>query len=49
VTPDNKISRIQELVYEIRIGEVMKRNVITIGPKTHMSELRGILRDKITR
>jgi len=46
VTPDNKISRIQELVYEIRIGEVMKRNVITISPQTHMSELRSILREK---
>jgi len=46
VTPDNKISRIQELVYEIRVGEVMKKDVITISPQTHMSELRGILREK---
>ena len=46
MTPDNKISRIQELVYEIRVGEVMKKDVITISPQTHMSELRGILREK---
>jgi CBS domain-containing protein/anti-sigma regulatory factor (Ser/Thr protein kinase) len=46
VTPDNKISRIQELVYEIRVGEVMQRDVITISPQTHMSKLRGILREK---
>ena len=46
MTPDNKISRIQELVYEIRIGEVMQKDVVTISPQTHMSELRGILRTK---
>ncbi len=46
MTPDNKISRIQELVYEIRIGEVMQKDVITINPQTNMSELRGILREK---
>lgn len=46
MTPDNKISRIQELVYEIRVREVMKKDVITISPQTQMSELRGILRKK---
>jgi CBS domain-containing protein/anti-sigma regulatory factor (Ser/Thr protein kinase) len=46
VTPDNKISRIQELVYEIRVGEVMQKDVITISPQTQMSKLRGILRKK---
>ena len=44
--PDNKISRIQELVYEIRVGEVMQKDVVTITPQTQMSKLRGILRDK---
>jgi CBS domain-containing protein/anti-sigma regulatory factor (Ser/Thr protein kinase) len=46
VKPDNKISRIQELVYEIRVGEVMQQDVVTITPQTQMSKLRGILRDK---
>jgi CBS domain-containing protein/anti-sigma regulatory factor (Ser/Thr protein kinase) len=46
VTPNNKISRIQELVYEIRVGEVMQKDVITISPQTQMSKLRGILRKK---
>ena len=46
MTPDKKISRIQELVSEIRVGEVMKKNVITVTPQTNMSELRGILREK---
>ena len=46
MTLDEKISRIQELVYEIRIGEVMKKKVITISPQTNMSELRRILQEK---
>ena len=44
--PNDKISRIQELVYEIRVGEVMQKDVVTISPQTQMSKLRGILRDK---
>jgi len=43
---DNKIGKIQELIYEIRVGDVMKRNVITVSPQTQMSQLREILRDK---
>jgi CBS domain-containing protein/anti-sigma regulatory factor (Ser/Thr protein kinase) len=43
---DKKISKIQELVYEIRVGDVMKRNVITVSPQSPMSQLREILRDK---
>jgi CBS domain-containing protein/anti-sigma regulatory factor (Ser/Thr protein kinase) len=46
VAPDNKISKIQELVYEIRVGEVMKKDVFTVSPRTHMSVLRLILQDK---
>jgi CBS domain-containing protein/anti-sigma regulatory factor (Ser/Thr protein kinase) len=45
VALDNKISKIQELVYEIRVGEVMKKEVFTVSPKTHMSVLRVILKD----
>jgi CBS domain-containing protein/anti-sigma regulatory factor (Ser/Thr protein kinase) len=46
VAPEKKISKIQELVYEIRVGEVMKKNVFTVSPRTHMSVLRVILKDK---
>lgn len=46
MAPDNKIGKIQELVYEIRVGEVMKKNVFTVSPRTHMSVLRLILQDK---
>jgi len=45
VTPDSKISKIQELVYEIRVSDVMKRDVFTVSPRTHMSVLRVILRE----
>jgi CBS domain-containing protein/anti-sigma regulatory factor (Ser/Thr protein kinase) len=46
VAPNNKISKIQELVYEIKVGEVMKKDVFTVSPRTHMSVLRLILQDK---
>ena len=44
--PDNKISKIQELIYEISIGEVMKTNLVTVTAQTPMSKLREILREK---
>jgi CBS domain-containing protein/anti-sigma regulatory factor (Ser/Thr protein kinase) len=46
VATDSKISKIQELVYEIRVGDVMKDNVITVDPESRMSQLRNILREK---
>jgi CBS domain-containing protein/anti-sigma regulatory factor (Ser/Thr protein kinase) len=42
---EKKFNKIQEMVYELKIGDVMKRDVITVGPDTLMSELRTILRD----
>ena len=33
------------MVYELKVSDVMKRDVITVGPETLMSELRTILRD----
>lgn len=43
---DGKISKCQELVYEIRVGDVMKRNVIMVSPRARMSELGNVLREK---
>ena len=40
----SRTTKIQELLYEIKISEVMNRNVITVKPKTYMSKLRGIFR-----
>ena len=37
-------TRIQELVYELKVIDAATKNVITIGPETLMSELREILR-----
>jgi CBS domain-containing protein/anti-sigma regulatory factor (Ser/Thr protein kinase) len=37
-------TRIRELVYEMKIGEVMTRRVATVGPETSMGDLREILR-----
>jgi CBS domain-containing protein/anti-sigma regulatory factor (Ser/Thr protein kinase) len=46
VVMDNKISKIQELIYEISVGEVMKTKLVTVSPQTPMSRLRDILREK---
>ena len=42
--PDEEITKIQEMVYELRVGEVMKMEVISVEPSTPMGELREILR-----
>jgi len=43
VGPD-KASKTQEMVYEMKVGDVMTRDVITVRPATRLSELRGLLR-----
>jgi CBS domain-containing protein/anti-sigma regulatory factor (Ser/Thr protein kinase) len=40
-----EITRLQELFYEVKIEEVMTRDVITVSPQATMSELRELLRD----
>ena len=42
---EREITKLQELVYELRVGDVMKREVIKVTTSTPMRELRGILRD----
>jgi CBS domain-containing protein/anti-sigma regulatory factor (Ser/Thr protein kinase) len=46
VVSENRVSKVQELVYEIRVSDVMKGEVITVSSRTPMSQLRGILREK---
>ncbi len=41
-----QFTRTQELVYEMKAGEVMTRNVVTVTPETPMNELREVLRSK---
>ncbi len=43
---DSRITKVQELVYEIRVRDVMKDNVVTVSPQTPMSQLQDILREK---
>ena len=40
-----QITRLHELVYELKIAEVMTRHVVTVTPHTRMAELRDILRE----
>jgi CBS domain-containing protein/anti-sigma regulatory factor (Ser/Thr protein kinase) len=41
-----QITRLQELVYELKISEVMTKDVVTVGLETSMAELQEILRQK---
>ncbi|MEW6096400.1 MAG: CBS domain-containing protein [bacterium] len=41
-----KISIIQELAYELKVGDVMIKDVITVSPENLIVDLREILRDK---
>jgi CBS domain-containing protein/anti-sigma regulatory factor (Ser/Thr protein kinase) len=45
MTENEKFTRVQELVYELKVDEVMSRKVITVLPETKMNELRKILKD----
>jgi CBS domain-containing protein/anti-sigma regulatory factor (Ser/Thr protein kinase) len=42
---DEKVTRVQELVYELKVSEVMSSEVITVKPEMRMSELRRILKE----
>lgn len=44
--PVEEITKIQEMIYEILVREVMTKEVISVTPSTPMSDLRGILRVK---
>ena len=39
------ITRVQELVYELKVGDVMTRKVITVHPENRMGEFRKILKE----
>lgn len=39
------ITRVQELVYELAIRDVMRKDVITVPPETTMAQIREILRE----
>ena len=39
-----KFTKVQELIYELPIARVMKKNVIKVAPETSMTELKEVLR-----
>jgi len=39
-----KFTKLQELIYELPIERVMKKNIIKVSPNTSMSELKEVLR-----
>jgi CBS domain-containing protein/anti-sigma regulatory factor (Ser/Thr protein kinase) len=43
--PDSRFTKLQELVYELKVEAVMSRSLITVQPRTPMRDLRAILRD----
>ncbi|TKJ44110.1 histidine kinase [Candidatus Aerophobetes bacterium Ae_b3a] len=44
MTPYVKAPKIRELGYELKVRDVMDRNLITVQPETPMSKVRGVLR-----
>ena len=42
---NTQFTKIQELVFELKVSQVMSRDLITVQPATTMSELRTVLRD----
>jgi len=39
-----KFTKIQELIYELPIERVMKKDVVRVSPETSMTELKEVLR-----
>lgn len=44
-TPVDRVTKTQEMVYEITVGEVMAKTIYTVRPDQTMSELRVLMRD----
>lgn len=39
-----QLSKVKELIYELRVADAMNRKIITVPPETTMSELKDLLR-----
>jgi len=44
---DKKYTKIQELTYELKVGNVMTKKVVTVSPQKTIYKLRNILRTKL--
>jgi CBS domain-containing protein/anti-sigma regulatory factor (Ser/Thr protein kinase) len=41
-----EVTKVQELIYEMKVGQVMMKDVITVDADRHMSDLRALLHDE---
>lgn len=41
-----EVTRVQELIYEMKVGQVMVTDIITVEPDSRMSDLRNLLKKK---
>ena len=41
-----EVTRVQELIYEMKVGQVMVTDIITVDQDSRMSDLRDLLREK---
>ena len=46
MTRTKEVTRVQELIYEMKVGQVMVTDIITVGPESRMSDLRNLLKKK---
>lgn len=46
VTQDKKITKTQELIYSLRVKDVMTTDIVTVSPSNTMNELKEIMRIK---
>ena len=44
MTNQKKFTKVQELVYELKVSDAMAQNVVVVKPDGMMSELRAVLR-----
>jgi CBS domain-containing protein len=45
MTSTPEVYKAQELLYELKIGDVMIRRIITVEPSTRMSDFKILMRD----
>ncbi len=45
MTPAPEVYKAQELLYELKIGDVMVRRILTVGPDTRMRDFKTLMRD----
>jgi len=43
---NKEVTRVQELIYEMKVGQVMVGNIISVRPDSRMSDLRDLLKER---